>query len=53
MKHSFFFYKNRSTARYGGIYPFIPALGRQRQEDFCEFKASQVYILSFRTARTT
>jgi hypothetical protein len=33
--------------------PLIPALGRQRQGDLCEFKeASQVYIESSRTART-
>jgi hypothetical protein len=31
----------------------IPALGRQRQVDLCEFKASLVYIVSFRTARAT
>ena len=31
----------------------IPALGRQRQGDLCEFEASLVYILSSRTARTT
>jgi hypothetical protein len=28
-----------------------PALGRQRQADLCEFKASFVYIVSSRTAR--
>jgi hypothetical protein len=26
--------------------PFIPALGRQRQEHFCEFEASLVYRVS-------
>ena len=31
--------------------PLIPALRRQRQSDFCEFEASLVYIISFRTAR--
>jgi hypothetical protein len=30
-----------------------PVLGRQRQVDFCEFKTSIVYKLSFRTARGT
>ena len=30
----------------------IPALGRQRQMDLCEFEASLVYKGSFRTART-
>ena len=29
----------------------IPALGRLRQEDLCEFKASLVYIVSSKTAR--
>jgi hypothetical protein len=33
--------------------PFIPALGRQRQADLCEFDASLVYKVSFRTARAT
>ena len=32
--------------------PLIPALGGQKQVDFCEFKASLVYIVSSRTART-
>ena len=31
----------------------IPALRRQRQTDVCEFKASQVYRASSRTARAT
>ena len=30
-----------------------PGLGRQKQEDFCEFKASLVYRVSFRTAKAT
>jgi hypothetical protein len=29
----------------------IPALGRQRQVDLCEFKASLVYRVSVRTVR--
>ena len=33
--------------------PLIPALGRQRQVDLCEFKASRVYKLSFRTIKAT
>ena len=33
--------------------PLIPALGRQRQEDFCEFKASLVYRASSRTTGAT
>ena len=31
--------------------PSTPALGRQRQTDLCEFEASLVYRVSFRTAR--
>jgi hypothetical protein len=31
--------------------PLIPALGRQRQEDVCEFETSQVYKVNSRTAR--
>ena len=31
--------------------PLIPALGRQRQVDLCEFKASLVYRVVSRTAR--
>jgi hypothetical protein len=31
----------------------MPALGKQRQADLCEFKASLVYRLSFRTAGAT
>ena len=31
--------------------PLIPALGRQRQIDLCEFEASLVYKASSRTAR--
>ena len=29
----------------------VPAIGRQRQVDLSEFEASQVYKVSFRTAR--
>jgi hypothetical protein len=32
--------------------PLIPALRRQRKEDFCEFKASLVFIRISRNART-
>ena len=32
--------------------PLIPALRRQRQVDFCEFKASLVYRASFKTAKS-
>jgi hypothetical protein len=31
--------------------PLILALRRQRVVDLCEFKASQVYMVSFRTAK--
>jgi hypothetical protein len=31
--------------------PLIPALGRQRQADFSEFKASLIYKVSSRTAK--
>jgi hypothetical protein len=33
--------------------PLIPVLGRQRQTDLCEFKASLIYRLSSRIARAT
>ena len=33
--------------------PLIPAFGRQRQVDVCEFKASLVYRVSSRTTRAT
>jgi hypothetical protein len=33
------------------LMPLIPTLRRQRQEDFCEFKASLVYRVSSRIAR--
>jgi hypothetical protein len=33
--------------------PLIPALRRQGQADLCEFEASLVYRVSFRTARAT
>jgi hypothetical protein len=33
--------------------PFIPVLGKQRQADLCEFKASLVYRVSSRTVRIT
>ena len=32
---------------------FNPSIGRQRQEDLCEFEASLVYRASSRTARAT
>jgi hypothetical protein len=33
--------------------PLIPALQRQRQENFCELEAGLVYTVSSRTARDT
>jgi hypothetical protein len=39
-------------ARLGGT-PLIPALGRQKQVNFCEFEASLVYKASSRTAKAT
>jgi hypothetical protein len=33
--------------------PLIPGFRRQRQVDFCEFKASLVYVENSRTARAT
>ena len=33
--------------------PVIPVLRKQRQKDFCEFKASPVYVVNSRTARAT
>jgi hypothetical protein len=32
---------------------FILALGKQRQVDFCQFKASLVYMASSKTSRAT
>jgi hypothetical protein len=31
----------------------LPALGRQRESDLCEFKASPVYNVNSRTVRAT
>jgi hypothetical protein len=33
--------------------PLTPELGKQRQEDLCEFEASLIYTVNPRTARTT
>jgi hypothetical protein len=33
--------------------PFIPAIRRQRQGDFCKFEANLVYRVNFRTAKST
>ena len=32
--------------------PLVPAVGRQRQENLCEFEASLGYSASYRTAKT-
>jgi hypothetical protein len=40
--------------RAGRLYPtLIPALGRQRQADLCEFEVSLVYRVSSRAANVT
>ena len=31
--------------------PLIPALGRQKQVDLCEFEVTLIYNVSFRAAR--
>ena len=36
----------------GGVC-LVPAIGKHRQEDLCEFKASVVYIASARSASVT
>jgi hypothetical protein len=33
------------------VHAFNPSIGRQRQEDLCEFEASLVYRVSSKTAR--
>jgi hypothetical protein len=33
--------------------PLIPALGRRRQMDLCEFEVSLIYIASFRPTQAT
>ena len=45
---------NSSKKGFTGLWwsmPLIPALGRQRQVDLCEFKSNLVYRVSSRTAR--
>ena len=41
----------KNLARQWWHTPLISALGRQREEDLCEFEASLVYKASFRVAR--
>jgi hypothetical protein len=45
--------ESTDPARYGGTHLSIPALGRLKQVDLCEFEASVVYKASSRIARTT
>jgi hypothetical protein len=33
--------------------PLIPGLGRERQVDFCKFKANLAYRASFKTVKAT
>ena len=42
---------SRETESSGSLGFAILALGRQRQEDLCEFKANLVYIVSSRTSQ--
>jgi hypothetical protein len=44
---------NKNLAGQWWSKPLIPAPGRQRQVDLCEFKASLVYRVSPRTGRAT
>jgi hypothetical protein len=44
-------FKNLSKCQVQWCIPLIPALGRQKQADICEFKATLVYMA--RLARTT
>ena len=41
--------------RWPGVvaHTFNPSTGKQRQEDFCEFKASLIYLMNSRTVKTT
>ncbi|XP_040609944.1 dol-P-Man:Man(7)GlcNAc(2)-PP-Dol alpha-1,6-mannosyltransferase isoform X2 [Mesocricetus auratus] len=45
----------KSPGKLGGFWhtPLIPALGRQRQADLCEFEGSLVYGVSSKTAKAT
>ena len=35
------------------VHTLIPALGRQTQEDLCEFEDSLVFIVNYRTCMAT
>ena len=46
--------RTEDKAEFSGAWwgtPLIPALGRQRQENLCEFEANLVYKASLRTVR--
>ena len=51
----FYIKKERKEAHCGGPWhiPLIPALGKQRQADFCEFKGTLAYRVSSNTANDT
>jgi hypothetical protein len=50
-KHSYISNKNKNFSHEWWHTSSIPALGRQRQADLCEFHASLAYRVSSRTAR--
>ena len=43
----------KNLASHSSTLPLFPILGRQKQADLCEFKASLVYRASCRIARST
>jgi hypothetical protein len=47
--HDFFFFFKESGRRWHT--PLVPALGRQRQVDLCEFEVSLVYRVSSRIVK--
>ena len=51
MRTEFIFIKGGSWVVVACVLSLIPALGRQRQVDLCEFEASLVYRVSLKTTR--